>query len=1375
MGDTPGFLAGGGEMGALIRAHDWAATPLGSPEGWPQALRTVVRLMLTTNHPVFVFWGPDHVCLYNDAYRGSLGPEKHPAMLGAPGEAMWGETWGIIGPQIETVMAGGGATWHEDHLVPILRHGRIEEVYWTYSYSPIDDGLSEGGVGGVLVLSNETTRRVLDERRRESDARRLEDLFHQAPAAVAVLRGPEHRFEVANPAYRELVGGRDVVGLPVAEALPEVVGQGFVELLDRVRDAGEVHVGRGTPVLLRRSPADPAERRVLDFVYQPLRDDTGAVSGIFVLATDVTDAAQAHSDLRDSEERLRLIVEGARDYAILTTDAERMVTSFSPGAERAFGVSAARMLGTSADLLFTPEDREDGVPRREASAAASEGSAPDHRWHQRADGTRVFMNGSTHPLPRDAEGRERGFIKIARDETRQRAQAEALRLSEARFRAVQETSIDGFMVLDSVRDEAGSIVDFRWAYANAAAEGIVGRPRDFFLGRLMLDVMPGNRDEGLFDAYVGVVETGEPWTREFSYRHDGVDAFLRAVAAKAGDGFAVTFADLSERRRTEDALRAESETQAALIATQRAVAAAGGDLGAMFDALVAGAMAAAARCDGAAVELVDGDALVYSAVAGSLSRHLGLTMSRTGSLSGRCVSEARPLVTEEAEADERVDRAAVRLTGLRSTMVVPIFRRGEAVGVLKLASGQPHAFGEREVALAQLLVGTLASGFADASEAAVARALRESEARLRAVFDAAPVGIVFAEAPSGRIVGGNRRTEEILRHPVYLSPDPDAYAEWVSFHVDGRRVDSHEYPLSRVIEGGEERPDMEVDYQRGDGTRTWVRLIGAPILDDVGATVGAVVTVLDIDREKRAEAELRRINEGLEAEVAARTADRDRMWRLSDEVMLVARFDGTITAVNPAWTAMLGWREARSVGRSFLDLVHPDDVGATTAEAGRLSRGRKVLRFENRYRHKDGTYRWLSWTAVPGEGLIHAVGRDVTDEKVRQEELEHTQAALRQSQKMEAVGQLTGGIAHDFNNLLTGILGSLDLLQKRVATGRIADLERYATVAITAAQRAAALTQRLLAFSRRQPLDPKPVDGNKLVAGMEDLLRRTLGPMVDLEMVLAGGLWPTLCDPNQLESAILNLAINARDAMPEGGRLTIETANAHLDDAYVRSIADGVTAGQYASIAVTDTGTGIPPDVAARMFEPFFTTKPLGQGTGLGLSQLYGFVKQSGGHVAVYSEPGQGTTFRLYLPRHLGGEDRRDSPASDGTSVPRAEGETVLIVEDEAAVRMLIVETLEELGYAAIEAADGPTGLAILQSNRRVDLLVTDVGLPGLNGRQVADAARLRRPDLKVLFITGFAGNAAVGNGMLEAGMEILTKPFAMDALAAKLRAMIES
>ncbi|MBD3837007.1 GAF domain-containing protein [Brevundimonas sp.] len=392
----------------------------------------------------------------------------------------------------------------------------------------------------------------------------------------------------------------------------------------------------------------------------------------------------------------------------------------------------------------------------------------------------------------------------------------------------------------------------------------------------------------------------------------------------------------------------------------------------------------------------------------------------------------------------------------------------------------------------------------------------------------------------------------------------------------------------------------------------------------------------------------------------------------------------------------------------------------------------------------------------------------------RSAELQAAHESLRQSQKMEAVGQLTGGIAHDFNNLLAGISGSLELLSKRLSEGRLNGMERYIDAAQGAAQRAAALTQRLLAFSRRQTLDPKPIDANRLVQGMDDLIRRSIGPDIDLEIVGAGGLWATKVDPSQLENALLNLCINARDAMaPNGGRLVIETANKWLDDRASR--VHDLAPGQYVSLCVTDTGAGMTPEIQAKVFDPFFTTKPLGQGTGLGLSMIHGFVRQSGGQVRIYSEVGQGTTVCLYLPRYLGEVDDGDATLEE-TIAQGGRGETILVIDDEATVRMLVAEALGEAGYHVIEAPDGPAALEILQSGRRIDLLISDVGLPGgMNGRQIADAARVGRPDLKVLFITGYAENAAVGNGLLAPGMAVMTKPFVIADLALKVHEMVES
>ncbi|WP_443024746.1 ATP-binding protein [Sphingomonas sp. MA1305] len=394
--------------------------------------------------------------------------------------------------------------------------------------------------------------------------------------------------------------------------------------------------------------------------------------------------------------------------------------------------------------------------------------------------------------------------------------------------------------------------------------------------------------------------------------------------------------------------------------------------------------------------------------------------------------------------------------------------------------------------------------------------------------------------------------------------------------------------------------------------------------------------------------------------------------------------------------------------------------------------------------------------------------------EARTAELMAAEEHLRQAQKMEAVGQLTGGLAHDFNNMLTGISGALEMMQVRIRQGRIGDLERYVTAAQGAARRAAALTHRLLAFSRRQTLDPKPTDINRLVRDLHDLIQRTVGPGIEVEVVGAAGLWPAMVDPNQLENALLNLCINARDAMPDGGRITIETANRWLDQRTARE--RDLEPGQYLSLCVTDTGTGMTPEVQARAFDPFYTTKPMGEGTGLGLSMIYGFARQSGGQVRIYSEVGQGTTMCIYLPRHYG-DAEGDILVDTSEAVTVSEGQaTVMVVDDEPTIRMLVTEVLDEMGHTVLEAGDAAAAMRLFATGAHVDLLVTDVGLPGqMNGRQLADAVLEQRPGLKVLFITGYAENAVIGNGPLAPNMALVTKPFAMDVIADRIAAMLDA
>ncbi|MDB5662330.1 MAG: histidine kinase [Sphingomonas bacterium] len=549
---------------------------------------------------------------------------------------------------------------------------------------------------------------------------------------------------------------------------------------------------------------------------------------------------------------------------------------------------------------------------------------------------------------------------------------------------------------------------------------------------------------------------------------------------------------------------------------------------------------------------------------------------------------------------------------------------------------------------------------------------------------------------------------------------------------------------------------------RKDGSHFWANVVIDPIRDPAGNLVGFAKVTRDLTERRAAEEELR----------ASEQRFRLLIQSVTDYAIYMLDPEGRVSSWNAGAERFKGYAADEIIGQHFSRFYSDEDKAAGIPRTA-LETATREGRFEAEgwRMRKDGSRFWASVIIDPirtdGGDLIGfaKVTRDLTEKRAIEEQ-------LRQSQKMEAVGQLTGGLAHDFNNLLTGISGSLEMMQVRMAQGRTAEFDRYCTAAQGAVKRAAALTHRLLAFSRRQTLDPRPTNVNRLLSGLEELVRRTVGLSVEVEVVGASGLWPTLVDPNQLENAVLNLCINARDAMPDGGKLTIETANKWLDERAARQ--QDLPAGQYVSVCVTDTGTGMTPDVIAKAFDPFFTTKPLGEGTGLGLSIIYGFARQSGGQVRVYSEVGQGTTMCLYLPRHAEDAVPEEEPVLSATLETFGEGQVVLVIDDEPTIRMLVAEVLAESGYAVIEAPDGPAGLRVLESNARIDLLITDVGLPGgMNGRQVADAARVSRPRLKVLFITGYAENAVIGRGRLENGMFVLTKPFQMEVLADRIREIL--
>ena len=744
-------------------------------------------------------------------------------------------------------------------------------------------------------------------------------------------------------------------------------------------------------------------------------------------------------------------------------------------------------------------------------------------------------------------------------------------------------------------------------------------------------------------------------------------------------------------------------------------------------------------------------------------------------------------------------------------LAVPLIRDGRLRALFHIVSEAPRSWLPEEVAL----VEDVATRTWDALERVQATAiLRRNQARqsfllvlgdrLRDSVDTTEIMETSSEALGRQLHAHRAGYGEVGPHGTLLYPvswtdgTVAPFAPAISLaSLGAREIEELGRGLTTVFQAGQSADaDEPPDIVRGLSTVVAVplnrdgRLRGIVTLGrtdahrwsaDEIALIGEVAARMWEALERaRAEAALIDLNATLELRVGQRTAElassmarfRTLFENAPAAIFLVRVGPGdraVFEAVNAATEQFTGRSGTELIGGDVSAATRPDDPLLARclecAAIGRPVRYEMNVDVKGEPRTAETVLAPLSIESGDVRRLI-GISHEITAQRRAEDQ-------LRQAQKMEAIGQLTGGIAHDFNNLLTGIIGSLALMQKRLAAGRTDTIERYAGLAMTSANRAAALTHRLLAFSRRQPLDAKPVDLNKLVASMDELLRRTIGESTVLRSVETESLWLTLCDPHQLENALLNLAINGRDAMPDGGRLTIETANAILDQAYVAH-EPGLEPGPYVVMSVTDTGLGMPPDVVARAFDPFFTTKPLGQGTGLGLSMIYGFVRQSGGHIKIYSEPGQGTSVKIFLPRFIG-EDAEAVVEQPGVTPRAEEGETVLVVEDDATVRDLVLEVLRDLGYTALDEPDGLAGLVVLQSHRRIDLLVTDVGLPGMNGRQLAEQGRLLRPDLKVLFITGYAENAAFGNGHLDPGMQMMTKPFAVDVLGKRIRSMLGS
>ncbi|MCJ2050023.1 PAS domain-containing protein [Methylobacterium sp. J-070] len=914
-------LLGGGLMGARMRAYDWATTSLGPQEHWPQPLLTLVRVMLNSRQPMFIAWGADRTLVYNDTYAQILG-ERHPAALGRPFFETWPEVRDAVGALMDRVFAGDPVHM-EDLALTLHRNGYPEATHFAFSYTPVPG--DDGTIVGLFCACTETTRQVLAERQAASERRRQQALLQQMPGFVAVLRDPSHIFEYVNDAYITVAGRRDYIGRNVREVFPELVGQGFYELLDQVYATGEPFVARSQPIRL----VGEDSTRYLDFIYQPIRDQAGAVIGIFAGGYEVSDQIRSQVALAESEGRYRTLFE----------------------------------------------------------------------------------------------------------------------------------SIDvGFCIIEVTFDAADRAVDYRILEANPAFERQTGAD---VAGRWVSDFAP-DLERHWFDTYGHVALTGEP---------------------------------------------------------------------------------------------------------------------------------------------------------------------------------------------------------------------------------------------------------------AHIENKADVFGRW--FDVRALRVGD---PAARRV----------------------------------------AVFFSDISERKRMEEALQVLNATLEQQVHERTAERDQLWRLSEDMLARANYEGMMSAVSPSWTRVLGWSEAELLSRPYGTFMHPDDMGPTLAALAQMGKTTQPTRFENRIATSAGGWKPIEWTVAPeadGANFI-AVGRDLTIAKTREAELASAQEALRQAQKMEAVGQLTGGVAHDFNNLLTVIKSSTDLLKRPGLPEE--RRQRYVGAISDTVARAAKLTGQLLAFARRQALKPEVIDAGRSVTTISDMVGTLSGSRIRIVTAIPDAPCFINADPSQFDTALVNMAVNARDAMDGEGTLTI-TVNPVSTIPPIRT--HPAVSGDFIAVCIEDTGSGIAPEQIEHIFEPFFTTKGVGQGTGLGLSQVFGFAKQSGGEVRVQSTVGQGTTFVLYLPRV---EAPGHVPQVEPEPVVDGHGMCVLVVEDNAEVGTFATQTLAELGYVTVWAIDAEAALAELAKDAdRFDVVFTDVVMPGMNGIDLAHRIRRDHHDLPVLLASGYS-HVLARNG--THGFELLHKPYSVEQLSRLLR-----
>ncbi|MBP0623629.1 response regulator [Cupriavidus sp. LEh25] len=1265
-------------MGALIRAHDWAATPLGPPQAWPHSLKTAIRIMLTSRQPIWIGWGEGLHYFYNDAYKSIIGG-KHPDALGQPTAVVWREIWPEIGPLLDTAMTGAEGTFVEQKLLIMERNGYPEETYYTFSYSPVPN--DHGGTGGIICANSDDTERVLAERQLNvlrdvaaaaTDARSWREacertmgalasdprdivfalLYIAEPGAIDLKRVVASGIDPAHPAAPPAISLEDAAPWPVAEVLQQQQPALVEQLATRFAaplPAGAWSVPADAAAVIPVVPSASASHRgVLVVGLNPYRLFGERYRSFLNLVAGQIGAAM-HSAQAYEE---------ARKRAEALAEIDRAKTTFFSNISHEFRTPLTLMLGPLEELL-----------RR-----AGDDSADDE---------------------------QRSLLEMTH-----RSGMRLLKLVNA--------------LLDFSRIEAGRISMQR-------------HPTD--LAAFTADLA------SLFRACVESAGMAlrvecEPLPQPVAVDRDMWETIVLNLVSNA---FKFTFAG------SITVSVAAQGNNAVLCVRDTGIGIPAGELPRIFERFH--------RVEGAQGRSIEGSGIGLALVQELVRLHGGTVEVDSAQGQGTCFTVTLPVA---AAGDVPAD-----------PVPAPAASSAQARAYVDATLRWPHA-------------------------EAPAMAMAAEDAQYDRHDRHAPAPDSEAAAPATvLVVDDNDDLREYMRrlltaagHRVEVAPDGEAALEVARREMPALIVSDVMMPrldgfgLVQAVRADpalRDTPVLLLSARAGEEAR--VSGLGSGADDYLVKPFSArellarVASNLRLSELRRAtERRLQDLNASLERRIAQAVTDHDRLWELSEDLLIVAGFDGTLQRVSPAWTRTLGHAPHEALGRPYLSFIYPDDLVLVTAQLAALRHDGTPVRFECRQPRADGALRWLAWTLTvdPANGHLHGVGRDVTGDREVQAALRHADEALRTAQKMEAIGKLTGGVAHDFNNLLQVIGGNLQLLARDLSGNT--DAAPRLRNALAGVARGAKLSSQLLAFGRRQPLAPRVVNLGRLARTLDDMLRRALGDGIELDTVVADGLWNTLVDPFQVENALLNLAINARDAMHGQGRLTIEARNTWLDEALEEPPRGRAPrpATQYVLLAVTDTGAGMTPEVQEHVFEPFFTTKPEGQGTGLGLSMVYGFIRQSDGHVKIVSKPGRGTTVKLYLPRVHMAEDPDTEPDTDRA---RGGGETVLVVEDDQDVRATVVEMLASLGYHVLRARDAQAALAIVERDTHIDLLFSDVVMPGpLRSTELADKVRERLPGIGVLFTSGYTDSIIVHGGRLDPGVELLSKPYTHEALARKVR-----